>query len=82
MANHFPNEPVFVPRSLTAEEDDGVVLSVVWDGDKRASYLVIIDGMSATVPISLTKLTTLASLQVKVWRLWPLCTARASGLIS
>jgi carotenoid cleavage dioxygenase-like enzyme len=40
---HFPGEPVFVPRSPDAAEDDGVVLTVVADMPAGTSYLAILD---------------------------------------
>lgn len=39
----FPGEAVFVPRSPDAEEDDGFVLTVVYDGPEDTSYLAILD---------------------------------------
>lgn len=42
----FPGEPVFVPRPGASREDDGVVLSVVLDGARRRSGLVILDAKS------------------------------------
>ncbi|EJD55146.1 carotenoid oxygenase [Auricularia subglabra TFB-10046 SS5] len=38
-----PSEPVFIPRPGSAEEDDGVVLSVVLDGPNARSMLVVLD---------------------------------------
>ena len=45
---HFPSEPLFVPRAAEAgdtgvNEDDGVILSVVWDGNTQANYLLILN---------------------------------------
>jgi carotenoid cleavage dioxygenase len=40
---HWTGEPVFVPRSSTAAEDDGFVLSVVYDGPNDRSCLQILD---------------------------------------
>tara|TARA_B100000214_G_scaffold300496_1_gene230754 strand:+ start:2142 stop:3764 length:1623 start_codon:yes stop_codon:yes gene_type:complete len=42
-ANHFPSEPIFVPKPKSSEEDDGVVLSIVLDGIKNASYILCLD---------------------------------------
>lgn len=42
----YPGEPVFVPRPGARREDDGVVLSVVLDGLRRKSGLVILDAKS------------------------------------
>jgi carotenoid cleavage dioxygenase len=39
----WPSEPVFVPRSADAAEDDGFVLNVVYDGATDRSYLSILD---------------------------------------
>ncbi|RDA84367.1 hypothetical protein CP532_2592 [Ophiocordyceps camponoti-leonardi (nom. inval.)] len=49
---HTPGEPVFVPRpgrdgsSSSTDEDDGVVLSVVLDGEACTSYLLCLDARS------------------------------------
>jgi torulene dioxygenase len=40
---HTPGEPVFVPNPDGEGEDDGVVLSVVFDGDSGTSYLICLD---------------------------------------
>lgn len=45
---HTPGEAIFVPRPRAEkgpenEEDDGVLLSVVLDGDNRRSYLLCLD---------------------------------------
>jgi carotenoid cleavage dioxygenase len=39
----FCGEPVFVPRSATADEGDGFVLSVVYRGESRCSDLAVFD---------------------------------------
>jgi carotenoid cleavage dioxygenase-like enzyme len=39
----MPNEPVFVPRSPDAGEDDGFVLNVVYDGTTDGSYVAVLD---------------------------------------
>ncbi|MFQ5974598.1 MAG: carotenoid oxygenase family protein, partial [Alphaproteobacteria bacterium] len=39
----WPSEPVFVPRSVDAAEDDGFVLNVVYDGKTDRSYLAVLD---------------------------------------
>ena len=38
-----PGEPVFVARPGGIEEDDGVLLTVVLDGEARRSMLVVLD---------------------------------------
>jgi beta,beta-carotene 9',10'-dioxygenase len=42
----YPGEPVFVATPEAADEDDGVVLSVVLDARKAASFLLILDASS------------------------------------
>jgi len=44
--NNFPGEPVFVTAPGTAEEDEGVILSLVLDTIKRKTYLLILDATS------------------------------------
>ncbi|HEX2911803.1 MAG TPA: carotenoid oxygenase family protein [Chloroflexia bacterium] len=44
----YPGEPVFVPRPGATSEDDGVVLSVVLDGNTNHSFLLALDGTSFT----------------------------------
>jgi carotenoid cleavage dioxygenase len=47
---HWSSEPVFVPREPTAEEDDGFVLSVVYEGPIDRSYLLILDARDFAGP--------------------------------
>jgi carotenoid cleavage dioxygenase-like enzyme len=39
----YPGEPVYVGRPGRAEEDDGVLLSVVLEPDRGASSMVVLD---------------------------------------
>jgi Lignostilbene-alpha,beta-dioxygenase and related enzymes len=39
----YPGEPVFVPTPDATAEDDGVVLSVVLDGARETSFLLVLD---------------------------------------
>jgi beta,beta-carotene 9',10'-dioxygenase len=39
----YPGEPVFVPRPGGEAEDDGALLSVVLDGARGTSYLLVLD---------------------------------------
>ncbi|KAI8477998.1 hypothetical protein Bbelb_442630 [Branchiostoma belcheri] len=41
--NHYASEPSFVPDPNGTEEDDGVILSSVLDGDRGLNYLLILD---------------------------------------
>lgn len=42
----YPGEPVFVAAPGARDEDEGVVLSVVLDGRKNASFLLVLDAAS------------------------------------
>jgi carotenoid cleavage dioxygenase-like enzyme len=42
-ARAYPGEPVFVARPGSVDEDDGVLLSVVFDADTVTSYLLVLD---------------------------------------
>ena len=44
----YPSEPMFVPRPGGTEEDDGVILSVVFDAGAGNSFLLVIDATSFT----------------------------------
>lgn len=46
----FPAEPVFVPRRGGTDEDDGYVLTVVYDGPRDASFLAILDAKNLGDP--------------------------------
>ena len=50
----YPGEPIFVPQPNSEEEDEGVILSVVLDGNQGNSFLLILDGHSF-VEIARTK---------------------------
>jgi beta,beta-carotene 9',10'-dioxygenase len=39
----WPGEPVFVNRPDAIDEDDGVLLSVVLDGRRNTSFLLVLD---------------------------------------
>ena len=40
------NEPIFVPRSGAAAEGDGYVLANIYDANRKASHLVILDAQN------------------------------------
>lgn len=42
----YPAEPVFVARPGAVNEDDGVVLSVVLDAERKKSFLLVLDAAS------------------------------------
>jgi len=57
-AGDYCGEPVFVPRSATAEEGDGFVLSVVFRGDTRCSDLAVFDALDLkSGPLALAHLS-------------------------
>lgn len=41
LPNHYPSEPWFIGRPMATREDDGVLLSVVLDGEEKRSYLAV-----------------------------------------
>lgn len=42
----YPYQPIFVANPSVSDEDDGVVMSVVLDGKKNSSFLLILDAKS------------------------------------
>jgi carotenoid cleavage dioxygenase-like enzyme len=42
----WPGEPVFVPKSADAAENDGYLLTVVYDGNADSSYLAVLDAQN------------------------------------
>lgn len=49
-------EPVFVPRSATAEEGDGYVIGLLNNYDEMCSELVVLDSHNFSEPVALVKL--------------------------
>lgn len=45
---HTPGEAIFIPRPGGEEEDDGVLLSLILDGEKAKSYLLCLDAKTMT----------------------------------
>ncbi|GAB1744592.1 hypothetical protein NU219Hw_g1993t1 [Hortaea werneckii] len=45
---HTPGEPVFISKPESQGEDEGVILSVVLDGNRGQSYLLCLDARSFT----------------------------------
>jgi torulene dioxygenase len=43
---HTPGEPIFVANPNGTKEDDGVLLSVVLDGQRGTSYLLCLDAQN------------------------------------
>ena len=46
--SHYPAELFFVPDPAGQTEDAGVLLTVVYDGTREQSYLLILDGETFT----------------------------------
>merc|ERR1712203_250140 len=46
--SHYPGEVFFIPRPGAEAEDDGVLVTVVFDGEKKRSYLLLLDGQTFT----------------------------------
>jgi len=42
--SHYPGEMFFIPNPDGTEEDDGVLVTIVLDGTREESYLLILDG--------------------------------------
>ena len=48
----FPGEPIFVPRPHSDEEDDGWIISMVYDAALHKSYLIILDAKDISKEIA------------------------------
>lgn len=49
--NHYQTEPIFVPSPFPRSEDEGVLLSVSLDGEKKQSYVAVLDAKTLS-PLS------------------------------
>ncbi|XP_023330185.1 carotenoid cleavage dioxygenase 8 homolog B, chloroplastic isoform X2 [Eurytemora carolleeae] len=47
---HYPGEPFFVANT-GKDEDDGIVLSIVYDGTFKKSYILLLDGKTFDVSV-------------------------------
>ena len=47
--NHYPSEPTFIPRPNAVEEDDGILVDIILDGEKGKSYVAIFDAQTMKV---------------------------------
>ena len=48
VASHYPGELFFVGRPGAEAEDDGILLTVVFDGERGVSYLLLLDAETFT----------------------------------
>lgn len=48
LKDHYATEPVFVPKPGSNKEDEGVVLSLVYNKAKNQTFLIILDAMNFT----------------------------------
>jgi len=46
--NHTPSEPIFVPAPDAEREDEGVILTTVFDGDNGSTYLLCLNAIDMT----------------------------------
>ena len=44
--NHYLSEVWFFPTPEGKAEDDGVIMTIAFDGEKKQSYLLLLDGFS------------------------------------
>jgi len=44
--SHYSGEVFFVPRPDAEAEDDGIVIAIIFDGEKEQSYLLLLDGQT------------------------------------
>lgn len=51
---HLPGEPLFVPRPGSAQEDDGWLLTMLFDTDEKISKLLIVDAKTMQIEGALT----------------------------
>ena len=42
--SHYPGEMYFIPNPESVEEDDGVLITLVFDGIREQSYVMLLDG--------------------------------------
>ena len=49
MEDHYTTEMFFMANPKGTHEDDGVLETIVFDGEKEQSYLLIIDASSFTI---------------------------------
>ena len=42
------SEPIFVPKSEAAAEGEGYVLAYVYDANRQASHLIVLDGQNVS----------------------------------
>ncbi|MGK7951094.1 MAG: carotenoid oxygenase family protein [Xenococcaceae cyanobacterium] len=48
----FPGEPIFIPHPSSTKEDDGWIVSLVYDAASHRSYLIILDARDITREIA------------------------------
>ena len=46
--NHYASEMFFIANPEAKSEDDGVLVSITFDGEKEQSYFVVIDAITFT----------------------------------
>merc|ERR1711936_608575 len=46
--SHYPGELFFIPNPAGIDEDDGVLITIVFDGEREQSYVLLLDGRTFT----------------------------------
>ena len=46
--SHYPGELFFIPNPTGTAEDDGVLVTIVFDGEREQSYVLVLDGQTFT----------------------------------
>ena len=44
--NHYPSEMYFIANPEAKSEDDGVLVTITYDGEKEQSYFMVIDALT------------------------------------
>ena len=42
--SHYPGEMFFIPNPEGTEEDDGILITISFDGEREESYVLLLDG--------------------------------------
>ena len=49
--SHYPGEMFFIPNPEGVEEDDGVLITVSFDGEREQSYVMLLDAKTFEVSV-------------------------------
>ena len=45
---NYPGEMFFIPDPAGMEEDKGIIITIVFDGEREESYVLLLDGKTFT----------------------------------